>query len=202
MPFVRFARDKHGYEHVYLVHATDRKGKSSKPRVLYWFRTPPGVKVGREPFDAHVRRELEKRHPSLTFDWDAIASTPMPPPEVDWRERRRAQRAAREARAALEREELAEEASSDESAAGELAPSAEEMALDAAESIGTLIEAQSIDARDSIDPEEVIDALVDGDSDTSADAPGESGPPEKPHEAIGLRPRRRRGGRRRRRSPR
>jgi hypothetical protein len=202
VPSVRFTRDKRGYEHVYLVDATGRKGKPSKPRVLYWFRTPPGVKVGREPFDEEVRRELEKRYPNLSFDWDAIVSTPMPPPEIDWRERRRVQRAAKEASTALEREELAEEKASDETALGELSPSAEEMALDAAESIGTLIEAQSIDPDDSIDPEEVIDALVDSELDAADVAPaaGEAVTPEKSQLAESPRPRRRGGRRRRRRT--
>ena len=58
MAFLRFTRDKRGYEHFYLVEAsTNRRGKT-RARVLYWFRTPPGIKVGREPFDEDVRRAL------------------------------------------------------------------------------------------------------------------------------------------------
>jgi len=45
-------------ENVYLVHSTGRRGKSP-PRILYWFRSPPNVKVGREPFDEASRRALE-----------------------------------------------------------------------------------------------------------------------------------------------
>ena len=41
MPFVRFSRDRRGYEHVYLVDNREH-GRS---RVIFWFRTPPGVKV-------------------------------------------------------------------------------------------------------------------------------------------------------------
>ena len=48
MAFVRVSRDKRGYEHIYLIDATARRGKASRPRVLYWFRTPPGVMVGVE----------------------------------------------------------------------------------------------------------------------------------------------------------
>lgn len=72
-----------------------RRGKS-RPRILYWFRTPPNVKVGREPFAEYVRRALETQNPDVRFDWDALVATPIPPPETDrWRERRRAQRAAK-----------------------------------------------------------------------------------------------------------
>jgi hypothetical protein len=96
LAFLRFTRDKRGYEHFYLVEATpNRKGKL-RSRLLYWFRTPPNVKVGREPFDEHVRRLLEASHPGVVFDWRAILETPIPSAEAErWRERRRAEKAAR-----------------------------------------------------------------------------------------------------------
>src|SRR5712691_8539390 len=99
MAFFRFNRDKRGYEHFYLVEpVTNRRGKSSQPRVLYWYRTPPGIRVGRPPFDEEVRRTLEAQNPGVTFDWKAIVATPMPPPEPEhWRERRRVERAERQA---------------------------------------------------------------------------------------------------------
>ncbi len=104
MPFVRFSRDKRGCEYVYLVHAPVSRGGASRPRVLYWYRTPPGVRVGREPFDAPVREALEAQNPDLTFDWQEILEAQAPPPpEVEhWRERRRAERSAKLARAARE----------------------------------------------------------------------------------------------------
>jgi hypothetical protein len=99
VPFVRFSRDKRGYEHVYLVHTSQGHGRSSPSRVLYWYRTPPGVRVGREPFDEEARRALEAEYPNLGFDWNRIVSTPKPSPEVEsWRDRRRAERAMRKAR--------------------------------------------------------------------------------------------------------
>lgn len=100
MPFVRFSRDKRGYEQIALVHAANRRGRPSRPRILYWFRTPPGVKVGREPFDEPVRRALEAQNPDVIFDWKKIAQAKMPPPaEIEpWRERRRAEREAKQAR--------------------------------------------------------------------------------------------------------
>lgn len=97
MPFVRVSRDKRGYEHICLFEVSNRR--SSKPRLLYWFRTPPGIRVGREPFDEAVRRALEAQNPGVMFDWNKLASDGLPPPEVEnWRERRRAEREAKRAR--------------------------------------------------------------------------------------------------------
>jgi hypothetical protein len=105
MAFLRFNRDKRGYEHFYLVEAaTNRRGKT-KTRVLYWFRTPPGVRVGREPFDESVRRALEAQNPGVTFDWRSILEAPIPSADTEkWRDRRRAERAAKQAIAALDAE--------------------------------------------------------------------------------------------------
>jgi hypothetical protein len=97
VPFLRFSRDKRGYEHFYLVQPTSARRGKERQRVLYWFRTPPNVRVGREPFAEHVRRALEAQYPDVRFDWETIVTTPIPPPETDhWRERRRAERAARQ----------------------------------------------------------------------------------------------------------
>jgi hypothetical protein len=99
VPVLRFTRDKRGYEYFYLVEmAPGRRGRT-RPRVLFWFRTPPNVKVGREPFSDEVRRALEAKYPDLVFDWKKLSATPAPPaadPER-WRERRRAERVARQA---------------------------------------------------------------------------------------------------------
>ncbi len=94
MTFLKFSRDKRGYEHFCLVHQTIRRG-GPRNRVLYWFRTPPGVKVGRAPFDDDVRRALEKQNPDVSFDWQKLLDTPIPAPAPDverWRERRRIDR--------------------------------------------------------------------------------------------------------------
>lgn len=99
MAFLRFSRDKRGYEHFYIVQSTTNRRGKSRSRVLYWFRTPPNVKVGREPFDEDVRRALEGRNPDVAFDWQGMLDTPIPPPvqAERWRERRRAERAAKQA---------------------------------------------------------------------------------------------------------
>src|SRR5918911_1557463 len=117
MAFLRFTRDKRGYEHFYLVEPTVNRRGRTEPRVLYWFRTPPNVKVGREPFDAASRRALEKEYPDVRFDWPKILETPIPSADVErWREKRRAEKAEKAARraaatldAAEEREEVSED---------------------------------------------------------------------------------------------
>ena len=97
MAVLRFSRDKRGYEHFYLVQPSDWRGKS-RDRILYWFRTPPNVRVGREPFDLVIRHTLESQYPEVSFDWKKFVDTPIPRAEPDaWRERRDATRAARAA---------------------------------------------------------------------------------------------------------
>src|SRR5215213_1241016 len=116
MAFFRFTRDRRGYQHFYLVEpVANRRGKV-RQRVLYWFRSPPDIKVGREPFDEGVRRALEAQNPDVTFDWRSILEAPIPSADDEkWRERRRAERAAKQALAspaadeAPEHEELPDE---------------------------------------------------------------------------------------------
>ena len=98
MPLVRVSRDKRGYEHTYLIQVPDAGGRAEQGRLLYWFRTPPGLKVGREPLDQAARRALETQYPDVTFDWRSLVSTPPPVEQPNWRERRQAARAAKRAR--------------------------------------------------------------------------------------------------------
>jgi hypothetical protein len=75
-----------------------RKGQ----RVLYFFRTPPSVRVGREPIDAEAIRLLEQHNPDIAFDWakliksqqgfaasGSLASPAGPGPARDERRRER-----------------------------------------------------------------------------------------------------------------
>ena len=71
MPFLRVIRDKRGYETTYLMHWY-REGSRQRSKVLYVFRTPGGVRVGRHPFDADILREIESQHPDIDFDWDVV----------------------------------------------------------------------------------------------------------------------------------
>jgi len=102
--FLRFSRDKRGYEHFYLVQSTTNRRGKTRARILYWFRTPPGVKVGRLPFSEDVQRAIEAQNPGVVFDWKRLLATPIPPPAPDverWRERRRLEKAEKAARRAM-----------------------------------------------------------------------------------------------------
>lgn len=198
MPFLRFSRDKRGYESIYLVHAQNRRGKPTRPRVLYWYRTPPGIRVGRAPFDEETRRRLEAQNPDVVFDWPTIVATPMPPPAENeqWRERRRAERAAKQA---LRAEEAALARPDQDVTELAAAVDAEEPPL------------SDFDAIESLTPTgnggettpSTLEALVSGPESpaeiepAASDPAARSAPVEPPADHEGRR-RRRRGGRRRR----
>ena len=92
MPHLKFTRDRRGYESTFLVHTARRRGREH-PVVLYWFRTPPHVKVGRAAIDEDAIRALEHQHPDIVFDWDRILEA-KPPAAAEpedgpgWRARR------------------------------------------------------------------------------------------------------------------
>jgi hypothetical protein len=120
LPFVRFSRDKRGYEYLYLVQPGSARRGRSTPRVLYWYRTPPNIRVGRRAFDEFARQTLEHQNPDVIFDWEALANTPIPPPAPDvekWRERRRQERAARQAAREEDETEASAESTIDRAAA-------------------------------------------------------------------------------------
>jgi len=78
MPFIRFSRDKRGYESTFLFHTYRRKG-SSHTRLLYWFRTPPSARVGRHSFDPEAIRSIEESNPDLSFNWSKLFAVPLEP---------------------------------------------------------------------------------------------------------------------------
>jgi len=71
VPFLRVIRDKRGYETTYLMHWC-REGTRQRSRILYMFRTPGGVRVGREALEADVLKQIESQHPDIEFDWNAV----------------------------------------------------------------------------------------------------------------------------------
>lgn len=71
MPFLRVIRDKRGYETTYLMHWY-REGARQRSRILYVFRTPGGVRVGRGAIDRSIQQEIEARHPDIAFDWRSV----------------------------------------------------------------------------------------------------------------------------------
>tara|TARA_B100001123_G_scaffold25852_2_gene27895 strand:+ start:1615 stop:2385 length:771 start_codon:yes stop_codon:yes gene_type:complete len=68
VPYLRFSRDKKGFENTYVLHSGKARGKS-RPQMLYLFRTPPNIQVGRHPLDAEAIRAVEEHNPDVTFDW-------------------------------------------------------------------------------------------------------------------------------------
>jgi len=73
VPFLRVIRDKRGYETTYLMHWL-RDGNRQRSCILYVFRTPAGVRVGRESLEPDVLREIESRHPGINFDWKTLVA--------------------------------------------------------------------------------------------------------------------------------
>jgi hypothetical protein len=69
VPFLRVARDQRGYETTILLHAVH---SGERPRVLYWYRSAPGVRVGRPALDEDAIRTIEEQHPEIEFDWPHI----------------------------------------------------------------------------------------------------------------------------------
>lgn len=93
MPFIRQTRDKRGFEQTLVMH-TYHPGANGphRPRVLYLFRSPANLRVGRQALDAEVMEALEHTHPDLSFDWGSISrETPRIEPPND-RQARRTQR--------------------------------------------------------------------------------------------------------------
>lgn len=94
MPFLRFSRDRRGYESTFLLQSARRRGDQDRARLLYWFRSPPHVKLGRAAFDEDAIRGLEEQHPDVEFDWARIltAKPPAAPPAEPVRLPRRVRR--------------------------------------------------------------------------------------------------------------
>ncbi len=102
MPFLRLTRDRRGFENTFLMHA-DRPG--DRPRLLYWYRTAPGVMLGRAALDEDAIRTIEEQHPDIDFDWPAIIAlsevmtpedeAPAPRPQQQQQQQQRKERKGR-----------------------------------------------------------------------------------------------------------
>jgi hypothetical protein len=74
VPFLRVIRDKRGYETTYLMHLY-RDGARQRSKILYVFRTPGGVRVGRDPLEPEVLRQIESQYPDIQFNWATVRET-------------------------------------------------------------------------------------------------------------------------------
>ena len=93
MPFLRVIRDKRGYETTYLMQWY-QEGSRQRARILYAFRTPGGVRVGRQALDPDVQRQVQLQHPDIDFNWKAVVESQQlidanPDPRTLRRPRRR-----------------------------------------------------------------------------------------------------------------
>jgi hypothetical protein len=80
------------------MHASRAGSGQARTKLLYLFRSPSHVQIGRRPLDPEVREALEHTHPDLTFDWNGLLrDSPVPSrqPRVDPREHNRAGRTGR-----------------------------------------------------------------------------------------------------------
>lgn len=81
MPYLRLTADRRGVEHTFLLHVA---APGERPKILYWYRTVPGVKVGRPALDDVAMRALEEQYPGIDFDWPYILDVgAMTPVEVE-----------------------------------------------------------------------------------------------------------------------
>jgi hypothetical protein len=86
VPFIRYTRDKRGYECTTVLHQYRPQQGPQRTRVLYVFRSPASLKMGRKALDAEVVEALEHTHPDLSFDWTALHRE-IVAPHVEPRER-------------------------------------------------------------------------------------------------------------------
>jgi hypothetical protein len=77
VPFIRYSRDKRGFECTLVMHAYRPSQGPQRTRVLYLFRSPAHLRMGRKPLDAEVVEALEHTHPDLNFDWAVLLREPV-----------------------------------------------------------------------------------------------------------------------------
>jgi hypothetical protein len=70
----RVFRDRRGVDTVLLTASRKVDGRPVT-HVIYAFRTPSGLSLGREVFDADTIHLLEARYPDLEFDWARLNRT-------------------------------------------------------------------------------------------------------------------------------
>jgi len=81
VPYLRLTADRRGFENTFLLHVA---APGEAPRVLYWYRTAPGLRIGRPALDDGAMRMLEDQFPDIDFDWPYILDMgAMTPVEVE-----------------------------------------------------------------------------------------------------------------------
>jgi hypothetical protein len=72
VPFIRHTRDKRGYETTYVMHAYRPLSGPQRTRILYLFRSPAHLRMGRRALDDEAREALEHTHLDVSFDWYSL----------------------------------------------------------------------------------------------------------------------------------
>jgi hypothetical protein len=49
-----------------------RDGARQRSKILYVFRTPGGVRVGRDPLEPEILRQIESQYPDIQFNWATV----------------------------------------------------------------------------------------------------------------------------------
>jgi hypothetical protein len=81
VPYLRLTADRRGFENTFLLHVA---APGEAPRILYWYRTAPGLRIGRPALDDSAMRTLEAQYPDIDFDWRYILDMgAMTPVEVE-----------------------------------------------------------------------------------------------------------------------
>jgi hypothetical protein len=143
-------------------------------RLLYFFRTPPAVRVGREAIDAEAMRLLEQYNPDVSFDWGRLlksdsSGSGSPGSRHERRRDRREQRRREQMRP---------------SPSVQMPASPEAVEVDALEPIEPL---ESVDTLESVEPLESIDpieSLESIESRTSTLEPVAAAEPGEPEEST------------------
>ena len=79
-----------------------KEGSRQRSKILYVFRTPGGVRVGRTPLEPEILRHIEAQHPDIAFDWKAVLDNQqIVEPAADLRRPRKRKRSEDEGDAAV-----------------------------------------------------------------------------------------------------
>lgn len=149
MPYLRLTADRRGVENTFLLHVA---APGERAKILYWYRTVPGVKIGRPALDDAAMRSLEEQYPDIDFDWPYILDIgAMTPVEVEAAIPQRKRKALPPRRS---------EADADDDAVSEVAPPRAALPITAAAPVGAAEPAAPVVAADFDDGPDLLSELL------------------------------------------
>lgn len=72
MPHLRTQRDKRNVDTVALYQNEGRDAGGGRNRLLYFFRSPAWVRIGRTALDPEARQVLAEQYPDTRFEWERL----------------------------------------------------------------------------------------------------------------------------------